>query len=103
MRWGQFRSWLIFIPVTTCIFFTLTFTNLPLGYGIKMVYLSAAYIIASISLNFAYNAHMGLISILTTDVRDSLRLSSRNMQLGMASQVLFSIAVVLLLIAETVR
>ena len=46
MRWGQFRSWLTFIPVTTCIFFTLTFTNLPLSYGLKMVFLSAAYILA---------------------------------------------------------
>lgn len=98
MRWGQFRSWLTFIPVATCIFFTLTFTNLPLSYGLKMVFLGAAYIIASISLNFAFNAHMGLISVLTTDVKDRLRLSSRNMQYGMFSQVLFSLAVVPLLL-----
>ena len=35
MRWGRFRSWLVFTPVLTCIFFTLTFTNLPLSYYLK--------------------------------------------------------------------
>ncbi len=98
MPWGRFRSWLTFIPVTTCIFFTLTFTNLPLSYGIKMVYLSAVYIIANISLNFAYNAHMGMISVLSTDSKGRLRLSSRNMQFGMASQAVFSVAVVPMLL-----
>ena len=53
---------------------------------------------ANISLNFAYNAHMGMISVLSTDVKDRLRLSSRNMQFGMASQVLFSLAVVPMLL-----
>lgn len=98
MRWGQFRSWLTFIPITTCIFFVLTFSNLPLSYGLKMVFLTAAYIAGGVSLNFAYNAHMGLISVLTTDVKDRLKLSSRNMQYGMASQILFSLAIVPLLL-----
>lgn len=98
MRWGRFRSWLTFIPVLTCIFFTFTFTNLPLSYGIKVVYLSLAYMIAHVSLNFAFNAHLGLISVLTTDVKERLRLSTRNIQFGMASQVLFSLAVIPMLL-----
>ncbi len=98
MRWGRFRSWLTFIPVVTFIFFTLTFTNLPLSYGLKMVFLSAMYIIGNASLNCSYSAHMGLISVLTNDPADRLRLSSRNMQFGMASQVMFSIAVVPMLL-----
>lgn len=98
MRWGQFRSWLTFMPVSTCIFFTLTFTNLPLSYGIKMVYLSLAYVFAHISLNFAFNAHLGLISVLTKDVKERLRLATRNIQFGMASQVLFSLAVIPMLL-----
>ena len=99
MRWGRFRSWLLFIPVSTCIFFTLTFTNLTvLDYFPKMIFLSAAYMIAHVSLNFAFNAHLGMISVLATDVNDRLKLSSRNMQWGMASQVLFSILVIPMLI-----
>lgn len=98
MRWGQFRSWLIFTPILTCIFFTLTFTNLPLSYGRKMVYLALAYMIAHISLNFAFNAQLGLISVLTKDVKERLKLATRNIQFGMASQVLFSLAVIPMLL-----
>ena len=98
MRWGRFRSWLLVIPLSTCIFFTLTFTNLPLSYGLKVVFLCLVYMIAHVSLNFAFNGHLGLISILTKTVEDRLNLSARNIQFGMASQILFSIAVIPLLL-----
>ena len=97
-RWGQFRPWLLFPPISTCIFFTLTFTNLPLEYNIKMIYLALAYMIGHVSLNFAFNGHLGLISVLTRDVSNRLSLSSRNTQYGMASQVLFSLVVIPLLL-----
>jgi GPH family glycoside/pentoside/hexuronide:cation symporter len=89
-RWGQFRTWLLFPPVFTCIFFTLTFTNLPLSYGQKIVYLSLVYMIAHISLNFAYNAHLGLISVLAKESKERLRLSTRNFQFRMGSQILYA-------------
>ncbi len=93
-RFGQFRGWLFFIPISTCIFFTATFTNLPLGYNMKMVYLSLVYILAHVSLNFAFNAHLGLISVLSKDTGERLILSSRNVQWGMASQILYAIAII---------
>ena len=96
-RWGQFRSWLLFIPILTCIFFTLTFTNLPLDYSIKMVYLSLVYMIAHVSLNFAFNAHLGLISVLSTDTNERLTLSSRNVQWGMASQIVYALGILTML------
>lgn len=98
MRWGQFRSWFLFIPVSTCVFFTLTFTNMPMSYGMKIVWLSIVYIIAHISLNFSFNAHMGFISVLSTSQQDRLWLSARNIQFGMASQFVFSILVVPMLL-----
>ena len=88
-RWGQFRSWLLIPPLLTCIFFTLTFTNLPFGYVFKMVYLSLVYMIAHVSLNFAYNAHLGLISVVAKNVKERMRMSTRNMQFGMASQIIY--------------
>ena len=97
-RWGQFRSWLLLPPISTCIFFTLTFTNLPLDYNFKMIYLALAYMIGHVSLNFAFNGHLGLISVLAKDVSNRLRLSSRNTQYGMASQVIFSLAVIPILL-----
>ena len=97
MRWGQFRSWFLFIPITTFIFFTLSFTNLPLSYITKMVYLTAAYVIGHVSLNFAFNSHLGFLSVLTTDVKERLRISIRNIQFGMASQIVFSLGVIPLL------
>ncbi|MFC1494126.1 MFS transporter [Thermodesulfobacteriota bacterium] len=93
-RWGQFRGWLLFIPISTCIFFTATFTNLPIGYNIKMVYLSVVYILAHVSLNFAFNAHLGMISVLSKDTGGRLILSSRNVQWGMASQILYALAII---------
>ena len=67
----------------TCIFFTLTFTNLELGYVLKMVYLGLVFMIAHVSLNFAYNAHLGLISVVATSVQEKMRMSTRNMRFGM--------------------
>jgi sugar (glycoside-pentoside-hexuronide) transporter len=89
-RWGQYRSWLLLPPLATSVFFTLTFTNLPLSYGIKVVYLSLAYMIAHVSLNFAYNAQLGLISVVAKSVKDRMRMSSRNIQYGMSSQIIYS-------------
>lgn len=89
-RWGQYRSWLLFMPLATSVFFTLTFTNLPVIYGIKIVYLSLAYMIAHVSLNFAYNAQLGLISVVAKSVKDRMRMSARNVQYGMSSQIIYS-------------
>jgi sugar (glycoside-pentoside-hexuronide) transporter len=97
MRWGQFRSWFLFIPITTFIFFTLSFTNLPLGYITKTVYLTVAYIIGHVSLNFAFNAHMGFISVMSTDLKERLRISARNIQFGMLSQIVFSVIIIRIL------
>ncbi len=93
-RFGQFRPFLFFIPISTAIFFTATFTNLPLDYTMKMVYLSLAYVLAHVSLNFAFNAHLGLISVLSKDSGGRLILSSRNVQWGMASNILYAIAII---------
>ena len=93
-RWGQFRSWLLIPPVFTCIFFTLTFTNLSLDYSLKMIYLSLVYTIAHVILNLPFNAHLGLISVLSTDVDERLRLSTRNIQIGMLSTIIYSMLVV---------
>jgi len=97
MRWGRFRSWFLFIPITTSLFFTLSFTNLPLSNTLKVIYLTVAYIIGHVSLNFAFNAHIGFISVLTKDAGERLRLSVRNIQFGMASQIFFSLGIINLL------
>ncbi len=89
-RWGQYRSWLLLPPLATSVFFTLTFTNLPLSYGIKIIYLSLAYMIAHVSLNFAYNAQLGLISVVAKSLKERMRMSTRNVQFGMASQIIYS-------------
>lgn len=93
-RFGQFRGWLLYIPISTAIFFTLTFTNLPLEYFAKMIFLSVVYTVAHISLNFAFNAHLGLISVLSKDTGGRLILSSRNVQWGMGSQIMYAIAII---------
>ena len=94
-RWGQYRSWLLFMPLVTFLFFTLTFSNIPsFSYWMKIFFLGTAYIISHISLNFAYNAQLGLISVLSAHVDDRARLSARNIQYGYASQLLFSLAVI---------
>ena len=97
-RWGQFRSWLLFLPLSTFVFFTLTFTNIPsIGYWIKLCYLGAAYLIAHVSLNFAFNAQLGLISVLSGNVDDRATLSARNVQYQYGSSIIFSLVAVNLL------
>ncbi len=97
-RWGQFRSWLLVLPLSTFIFFTLTFTNIPsVSYWIKIYYLAAAYLIAHVSLNFAFNAQLGLISVLSGHVDDRAALSSRNVQYQYGSQIIFSLVAVKIL------
>ncbi|MFC1838572.1 MFS transporter [Thermodesulfobacteriota bacterium] len=94
-RWGQYRSWLLFMPLSTFVFFTLTFSNIPsLSYWIKIIFLGTVYIISHVSLNFAYNAQLGLISVLSGHVDDRARLSARNIQYGFAAQIIFSIAAI---------
>ena len=94
-RWGQFRSWLLFLPVSTFVFFTLTFTNMAsVSYWVKLTYLGAAYMIAHVSLNFAFNAQLGLISVLSGHVDDRAALSSRNVQYQYGSQIIFSIVAI---------
>lgn len=97
-RWGQFRSWLLFMPISTFVFFSITFTNLPsIDYLIKILYLGTAYLIAHVSLNFVFNAHIGLISVLSSHVDDRARLSTRNIQYQYGSQIFFSIVVIRIL------
>ena len=97
-RWGKFRSWLLFLPLSTFVFFTLTFTNIPsVTYWVKLCYLGAAYLIAHISLNFAFNAQLGLISVLSSNVSDRLTLSARNVQYQYSSSIIFSLVAVKLL------
>ena len=70
-RWGQYRSWLLFMPLVTFVFFTLTFTHIQsLKYWMKIVFLGTTYIISHVSLNFAFNAQLGLISVLSGHVED---------------------------------
>lgn len=90
-KWGQFRSWLLFLPLSTFVFYTITFTNIPsVTYWLKMFYLGSAYLLAHISLNFAFNAQLGLISVLSGNADDRAKLSARNVQYQYGSQILFS-------------
>jgi len=94
-RWGQFRSWLLFLPVSTFIFFTITFTNIPsASYGVKLFYLGMAYIISHVSLNFAFNAHLGLISVLSGHIGDRASLSTWNTRYTYGAQLLFSLVAI---------
>jgi glycoside/pentoside/hexuronide:cation symporter, GPH family len=97
-KWGQFRSWLLFLPLSTFVFYTITFTNIPsVSYWIKMFYLGSAYLLAHISLNFAFNAQLGLISVLSGNVSDRATLSARNIQYQYSSQIIFSLGFIVVL------
>lgn len=94
-RWGQYRSWLLFMPLSTLVFFTLTFTNLnSVNYLFKIFFLGTAYLFSHVGLNFAYNAHIGLISVLSPNVDERAKLSTRNIQYQYGSQITFSVLAV---------
>ena len=96
-RWGQFRSWLLFTPILTFVFFILTFSNVSFDYWTKIIFLGSAYVLAHVCLNFAYSAQLGLISVLARRIEDRALLSARNMQYGYLAQVLFSLGAIPLL------
>ncbi len=97
-KYGQFRSWLLFLPLSTFVFYTITFTNIPsISYWTKISYLGSAYLIAHVSLNFAFNAQLGLISVLSGNVDDRAILSARNIQYQYGSQILFSLLAIRIL------
>lgn len=94
-RWGKFRSWLLFLPVSTFVFFTITFTNISSASSLaKIIYLGMAYILSHISLNFAFNAHQGLISVLSGHVDDRASLSTWNTRYTYGAQLVFSIVMI---------
>ena len=98
MRWGQFRPWLMFAPVTTFIFFSLLFAPLDMFSGVaKCILISLFYICAHVSINFAYVAHLGLISVMGRTPEDRVTLSTKKSVGSTSSAILFSVAVIPLL------
>ncbi len=95
MKWGQFRSWLIFAPITTFIFFSLLFAPLDIfGYTAKCILICVFYITAHVSINFAYVAHLGLISVMGTNPKDRVRLSTIKSAGATSASIVFSVLVI---------
>ncbi|SHM26005.1 glycoside/pentoside/hexuronide:cation symporter, GPH family [Caldanaerovirga acetigignens] len=91
LKWGKYRSWILIAPPFTATFFILMFTNPPLNQISKAVFLGACYVVAHVCVNFAYNGHISMMSILGRTPQDRLRLSQRKMQFMTASSLVFSL------------
>ncbi|GAQ24165.1 MFS transporter [Tepidanaerobacter syntrophicus] len=91
LKWGQYRSWILLAPPFTCLFFILMFTNPDFDPITKGIFLGTCYVIAHICVNFAFNAHAGLIAVLGKTPQERMTLSQRNVQFMMASSIVFSL------------
>ncbi|SNS37098.1 glycoside/pentoside/hexuronide:cation symporter, GPH family [Anaerovirgula multivorans] len=91
LKWGQFRSWLLVAPPITGLFFILMFTNFNMSVTAKAIFLCVAYTIGHISVNFAFNGHLALISVLGKTPLDRVNLSTKKAQFQTFSGVAFAL------------
>ncbi|AOT68686.1 MFS transporter [Geosporobacter ferrireducens] len=91
LKWGQFRSWLLITPPITCLFFILMFTNFDMNVATKSVFLGTCYVIAHVCVNFTFNGHIGLMSILGKTAEDRIQLSAKKTQFTTAASIAFSL------------
>ncbi|QGP91151.1 Isoprimeverose transporter [Neomoorella glycerini] len=99
MKWGKYRSWILICPFSTAILFILMFTNLNMTVGAKAIFLGTAYVLAHVSVNFAWSAYVALIPVLANDPVDRVRLSSRRAQTTSIAQIIFGLIAMPLIIA----
>lgn len=105
-KFGKFRTWIICIPPVTALFFILMFSNFNMGLGAKTALLGICYVCAHCCVNFVYNAHMALVPVMSKTPGDGISLSAKKMQFTTASQVVFglaSMAIVLLFAGKSVN
>ena len=89
LKWGQYRSWILLAPPFTCLFFILMFTNPDFDPITKGIFLGTCYVIAHICVNFAFNAHAGLIAVLGKTPQERMKITKRNVQYMMAYSIVF--------------
>ena len=91
LKWGKFRSWLLITPPITGLFFILMFTNLNMNIATKPFFLGTCYVIAHVCVNFTFNGHIGLMSILGKTPEDRIQLSAKKTQFTTAASIAFSL------------
>lgn len=90
-RFGKYRTWIICVAPLTAVFFITMFSNPSLGTGAKALFLGFFYVCAHCCVNFVYNAHMGLVPVMSKSPADAIALSAKKMQFTTASQVVFGL------------
>ena len=80
-RWGKYRSWLFICAPLIVIFNLLMFSNFEnVSMGVKVAYLSLAYILAYICVNICSSARMALLPTFTDNGAERAKLSARRGQ-----------------------
>lgn len=87
LPWGKYRSWLFLAPVFVVLFNMLMFTNLNVSIPVKVFYLSAAYILGYVFVNFISTSRFALLPTFTSDQDERAKLAARRGQGSALSQI----------------
>ncbi|KPU43733.1 putative symporter YjmB [Oxobacter pfennigii] len=87
LPWGKYRSWLFLAAPLIVIFNMLMFTNFNVSTPVKIFYLSAAYILGYVFVNFCSTGRFALLPTFTSDQNERAKLASARGQGGSLGQI----------------
>ncbi|QGP91140.1 Isoprimeverose transporter [Neomoorella glycerini] len=88
LPWGKYRSWLFIAAPLVVVFNLLMFTDLNVSMSIKVAYLSTAYILSYVFVNFCSTSRFALLPTFTSDQDERAKLAVRRGQGATLGQAL---------------
>ncbi|KPU45119.1 putative 2,3-dihydroxypropane-1-sulfonate exporter [Oxobacter pfennigii] len=76
MPWGKYRSWLFVAPPLIIIFNLLMFTDFNVSLPVKAAYLTIAYIMGYVFVNFTTTSRLTMLPVFTSDQTERAALSA---------------------------
>ncbi len=103
MKWGRYRSWLLFCPVIAVLFFLLCYNVVDNNVILTSVCILVGYIGAKAAWNVTYAANVSLTAVMATDQQTKSKLASQRMMGSNAGRLLGNYLTPLIVAWATVR
>ena len=92
-RWGEYRPWVVGLPISTWVGCTLLFLNPPIPLTAKLVVVCVGYMMLHLPMNFLTVAQNGLLmKVAGANAENRLAISSRRIQGTNAGRIISSAA-----------
>ncbi|MGI6217353.1 MAG: MFS transporter [Coriobacteriales bacterium] len=90
MRWGRYRSWLLWMPWIVPIFFMLEYTVLSDNTAVAAALITIFYVLAHLTWDFPYVSNVTMVAIAGKTPEDRAHLSATRGMWSNASKIVFS-------------